>query len=195
MIGMRETRLSRTRYASTDSTPLDELVQGVRERSRAAFASLHEQMADPLFAFARNLLRERQAAEDAVQQTFLELVQSADKIKGDGRSLRAWLYRSVRYNCLDEIRRRERRPETPVATLPDTPAPADVTHVLDPDLEAAMGLLTEQQRTVMFLRHVVGLSGAETAHVTRVSRAAVFATARRAEGRLREALTNEGGGS
>ncbi len=192
---MRETHLSRTSYASTDAAPLDELVQGVRERSRTAFAALHEHMADALFSFARNLLRERQAAEDAVQQTFLELVQSADKIKGDGRSLRSWLYRSVRYNCLDEIRRRERRPETPVAMLPDTPAPIDTTHILDPDLEAAMGLLTEQQRTVMFLRHVVGLSGTETAHVTRLSRAAVFATARRAEGRLREALTNEGGES
>lgn len=169
---------------------LDLLVDGVRRRSDAAFADVYRLTGDPLASFAYSMLRDRQAAEDAVQQAFLELVRAADTIKGDGRSLRAWLFRSVRFTCLDEIRRRSRRPETPTASIPES---MDVhaelpTPGLDPDLESALSELTEQQRNLLSLRHVVGLSGAEAAEVMNMSRPAAYAATARAEKRLRKLL-------
>lgn len=168
---------------------LDELVEGVRRRDNAAFSALYLITADALASFAFSMLRDRRAAEDAVQQAFLELVRAAATIKGDGRSLRAWLFRSVRFTCLDEIRRRERHPESPSALIPDTPH-LDEEHPagLDPDLEAALSQLSERQRTLIALRHVVGLSGAELASVMEMSRPAAYAATSRAEKRLRNLL-------
>lgn len=166
----------------------DALPEGVRRLAPEAFRELYERHADGLNSFAHSLLRDRGAAEDAVQQAFLELVKAAPKIRGDERSLRAWLFRSVRFRCLDEIRRRDRRREILHAQVPEEldaslPPQGDAD-----DLGTALAQLTEQQRTVLFLRHVMGMSGHEVAVVLDLNRAAVFATAARAERRLRTLL-------
>jgi len=178
---------------------LDEIMNGIRTRSDAAFATAYRQTADPLASFANGMMHDRRFSEDAVQQAFLELVQVAPSIKGDGRSLRAWLFRSVRFTCLDELRRRSRRPEHLAAVVPEVgvepelPAGFDT----DPELSDAMGQLTERQRTLLVLRHVVGMNGNEIADVVGGNRVAVYATIRRAEQRLRSLLGPEidGGGS
>jgi len=164
----------------------------VRRLAPEAFSELYRLLADGLNSFAYSMLHDAAAAEDAVQQAFLELVKAAPTIRGDGRAIRAWLFRSVRFRCLDEIRRRTRRRETLHSDIPDYllssgPSPGD-----GGDLEAALSELTHQQRTVLFLRHVMGMSGHEVAVVLETNRAAVFATAARAERRLRQILTDDG---
>jgi len=169
---------------------LDALVDDVRRRSDAAFTELHRLTANHLASFAFSMLRDRRLAEDAVQQAFLELVRSAHSFKGDGRSLRAWLFRSVRFTCLDEIRRRSRHPESLTASMPDaavSPTGTDNTEI-DPDLEEALAQLSDRQRTLIALRHVVGLSGEEVASVMEMTRPAAYAATARAEKRLRNLL-------
>lgn len=166
---------------------LDELVDGVRNRSEEAFAAVYDLTANALASYAYGMLRDRLAAEDAVQQAFLELTRAAPSLRGDGRSLRAWLYRSVRFTCLDELRRRGRRPEVVTATLPET-GYDDPIELPDPQLQEAMMALTERQRSLLVLRHVVGLPGDEVARVMGGNRAAVYAATARAERRLRRLL-------
>jgi len=169
---------------------LDVLVDEIRRRSDAAFADLYRLTGNHLASFAFSMLRDRRLAEDAVQQAFLELVRSAHTIKGDGRSLRAWLFRSVRFTCLDEIRRRSRHPESLTATTPDTvvsPAGVEIPEI-DPGLERALDQLSDRQRTLIALRHVVGLSGEEVASVMEMTRPAAYAATARAEKRLRKLL-------
>ncbi len=177
---------------------LDEIMNGIRTRSETAFATAYRHTSDPLASFANGMVRDTRLAEDAVQQAFLELVQSAPTIKGDGRSLRAWLFRSVRFTCLDELRRRQRRPEQLSAEVPEVGVEPDLPQGLDadPDLSAAMEQLTQHQRTILVLKHVVGMDGNEIADVVGGNRVAVYAANRRAEQRLRTLLarTTEGGG-
>jgi RNA polymerase sigma-70 factor (ECF subfamily) len=170
---------------------LDPYVDGIRRRSDAAFRAVYQATADGLASFAYGMLGSRAAAEDAVQQAFLELVTAGAQVRGDGRSLRVWLFRSVRFTCLDELRRRSRRPETPVDRLPEPFA--NVEPELDPGLEAALAQLSDRQRTLVILRHVVGMSGEEIAAVARTNRSAVYAALARAEKRLRSLL--DAGGS
>ena len=173
----------------TDKGPdLDELVEGIRRRSETAFAELYRLTASGLLSFAFGMLRDRAAAEDAVQQAFLELTRAGPGLRGDGRSLRAWLYRSVRFTCLDELRRRRRRPETPTPHLPEVATAAATEADLDPDLRAALMALTERQRAIVLLRHVAGMSGKEVADVVGGHRAAVYAASARAERRLASLL-------
>ena len=169
---------------------LDRLVDGIRRRSDDAFTDVYTLTSGGLASFAYSMLRDRRLAEDAVQQAFLELVRSAHTIKGDGRSLRAWLFKSVRFTCLDEIRRRSRRPESLMAEAPDSAVVADELELseIDPVLERALAELTERQRTLIALRHVVGLSGAEVASVMEMTRPAAYAAIERAERRLRKLI-------
>ena len=172
-----------------DPSDLDHLVDGIRERSEKAFSDLHRAMANGLMTHAFGMLRDRQAAEDAVQQAFLELARTAPSFRGDGRALRSWLYRAVRFNCLDEVRRRKRRPEVPTEILPESEAHGTGLDMnLDPDLEDALRQLTELQRNVIILKHVLEFTGDEIADILDTNRAAVYASAARAERKLKKLL-------
>lgn len=166
---------------------LDDLVDGIRQRSEEAFSAVYALTADGLASYANGMLRDRPAAEDAVQQAFLELTRAAPSIRGGGRSLRAWLYRSVRFTCLDEIRRRGRRPEVVTDTVPDA-GYTDELDLPDPALQEALLSLSERQRSLLVLRYIVGLPAAEVAKVMGTNRSAVYAATARAERRLRRLL-------
>ncbi len=173
----------------SDYPELDEIMNGIRALDETAFATAYRRTAAPLASFANGHLRDRRSAEDAVQQAFLELVNAAPTIEGDGRSLRAWLFRSVLYTCRDELRRRARHPESLRAIPPEVGVEDEETPILlDPDLAKAMDELTPHQRTLLVLRHVVGMNGHEAAEVVGSNRSAVYAATARAERRLRRLL-------
>ena len=174
---------------------LDQYADGIRRRSDAAFTAVYEATADDLASFAFGMLRERSAAEDAVQQAFLELVRSAEGVRGGGESIRVWLFRSVRFRCLDELRRVSRRSELVGVTLPE-PGTSDIDPFeaeIGPELSRALGELSDRQRSLVVLRHVVGLSGEEIARVMATNRAAIYAALARAERTLRRSLDRGAG--
>jgi RNA polymerase sigma-70 factor (ECF subfamily) len=158
-------------------------VDGIRDRADAAFAEVHRVLASDLVSFANGMVRDRHAAEDVVQQAFLDLARTAHRFRGDGRALIAWLYRTVRRRSLDELRRRRRHPD--VMLDPVDPAGNDDA---DHSVEEALGLLSPSDREFVVLRHVVGLHADEVAAITGRSRSAVYAATTRAEERLREIL-------
>lgn len=170
------------------SHPLDRWVDGIRARSDQAFRAVYDSLSDDLLSFAYGMVSDRSTAEDIVQDAFIELVQAAPKFRGDGRSLASWLYRSVRFGCLDEYRRRKRRPERPTDQIGGPSIDDDHMESLDPNLERALMSLSQRHRTLVLLRHVVGLSGQEIADVTGGSRKAAYAALDRAERKLRVVL-------
>lgn len=182
-----------SQVTSTDPHPLDAFLTGLKNGSQEAFRAVYEVVADDLVSFAYGMVSDRSTAEDIVQQTFLELVRAAPTLKGNGVSLRAWLFRSVRFGCLDEYRRRRRHPEVPVDALPERPVDGDpLDGHLDPDLDRALSALNERHRTLILLRHVVGLSGEEIAGIVGSGARATYAALGRAEKRLRTELGEVG---
>lgn len=171
-----------------DEAVLDDLVPGIVTGDEDAYVRLYGLLADSLASFAYRMVRDRGFAEDAVQQAFLELAGNRSGFRGDGVALRAWLYRSVRFSCLDELRRRSRRPEHPTDRLPEVVSEEDPSPGMDPELEEALDQLTPTQRAVVLLRHVEGFDGAEIAEILGMSRVAVYAAGSRAEARLRKLL-------
>lgn len=175
----------------SDYPELDRIMDGIRARDEGAFAVAYRHTADPLASFANGILHDRVFAEDAVQQAFLELVKASPSIEGDGRSLRAWLFRSVRFSCLDELRRRSRRPEALTSRPPEPTSSTSIdVESADPALVSALRQLSERQRTLLALKHIVGLDGNEIVDVVGGNRAAVYAATARAERRLRTLLTD-----
>lgn len=172
--------------------PLDAVVRELSTGDPAAFEHLHGLMADRMFRLALRMLTDRQEAEDAVQQAFLELAR-AEETPSNGPKLQAWLYSSIRFTCLDTQRTRNRRPAIPHDEVPETRGEDAYNLGLDPALEAALALLTPDQRLVIHLKHVEQLDGNQIAEIIGSNRVAVYAMAGRAERRMRRYLEGRTG--
>lgn len=187
--GSEQGTTGEVRVASPSAHALDAWVDGIRRGSDEAYRAVYDQTAPDLLSFADGMLRNRAAAEDVVQQAFLELVAAASSFRGRGEALRVWLFRSVRFRCLDHLRRASQR-EIPTDRVPERGVVEHYAEV-DPRLLAALDQLSERQRSMILMRHVVGMSGAEIASVVGLNRAAVYAVVRRAERKLRESVVGE----
>jgi RNA polymerase sigma-70 factor (ECF subfamily) len=69
-----------------------QLVRALRDGSEKAFASLLERYHTSLLHFARSIVRDRETAEDVVQETWLGVVRGLDKFRGDS-TLKTWIFR------------------------------------------------------------------------------------------------------
>lgn len=172
--------------------PLDQLVELVRSGDRDAIAAVYLEVAPALRGFLLRRVRHGEIADDLVEQTFLELIEGCERLRGDGRSLRAWLYRAARNNLHDWRKRAERRSDhelTPQRAARVVDPDADtanqaIRHALDPEVLAALGELTAEQREVVELRLGAGLSTAEVAEIIGRSVGAVKALQHRAVSQL-----------
>ncbi len=73
---------------------------------------------DQVYNQAYRMLGEKDAADDATQEAFISAYKNIRSYRGG--SFRAWLMRIVTNACYDELRRRKRRPTTPLEPLDDT---------------------------------------------------------------------------
>ncbi len=176
--------------ASSITNQIDVLLPSLKSGLPEAYNQLHALIADRLFRGAYRLLEDRQEAEDAVQEAFLELIRAGCP-PDEGRSLEAWLHTSIRFTCADQFRRRKRRPVYPRPDLPEQLDEDDYWLGYDPELEAALAELNPTQRLVMELKHVEGLDGNTIAEIAGISRGAVYAVAARAERRLGRLLIGQ----
>jgi RNA polymerase sigma-70 factor, ECF subfamily len=179
--------------------PLDALVEDVRRGDREAIAKVYLEVGPGLRGFLRRRVAHGEVADDLVEQTFVELIEGAERFRGDGRALRAWLYRAARNNLRDWAKRADRRSDHP---LPDGDTSRSAAgnrdasddaldDMYDHRLEAALGRLTEEQREVVELRLVAELSLAQVAELTGRSIGAVKLLQYRAVRGLARSLTTK----
>jgi len=180
-----------------DLEPLDALVEGVRRGDRDAIAAVYLELGPGLRGFLLRRVPHGEVADDLVEQTFVELIEGGHRISGDGRALRAWLYRAARNNLLDWRKRAERRSDQELTdrvlagqhAAEPTAEEQLVDGMVDPELLAALAQLTSDQREVIELRLVAGLSLAEVATITGRSVGAVKQLQHRGVRRLVTMLT------
>ena len=167
------------------------LVERASRGDDVAFGELVDADGDRCFAIAFRILRDYEAAQDAVQQAFLLAWRDLPKLR-DVERYDVWLHRLLVNACYEESRR-QRRWTSRIRALPiDGPATPDPTVSVDDRdlLERAFSRLTPQHRAVFVLHHYAGLPLATIAlvvgvpvgtvksrlhHATRSMRAAVAA--------------------
>lgn len=86
------------------SDDIDALIARVAMGDRKAFAALYEHESARLFGVALWFLREDGPAEDALQDTFMRVWQSAGTYRANGLSGQAWLTALVREACVTRLR-------------------------------------------------------------------------------------------
>jgi len=134
--------------------------------------------------FALSLCRKPDVAEDLVQITAERAFRARQQFDPATR-LEAWLFRILRNAWIDMVRRDTTRGEvvdiheTPLADPVDSAAQTDDRLMLDA-VRAAMTTLPEDQRAVLHLVCVEGLSYAETAETLDIPRGTVMSRLSRA---------------
>lgn len=139
--------------------------------------------------------------EDVAQDVCLGVVDAVRTWRDEGRSFWGLVFAIARNKQVDRVRRTARQPqpmhdpervERSLALVPAaTPTPEDAVLALDGNdrVTALLGLLPRNQRDVVLLRVVVGLSVAETAHALQLAHGSVHVLQHRALRRLRTLLT------
>lgn len=176
--------------------PLDDLVDGVRNGDRDAIAAVYLEVAPRLRAYLAAEVRHGEVADDLVEHTFIELIEGCATIRGDGRSLRGWLYRAARNNLYDWRRRAARRGDHElrddhVEMLEDRdPDPEVIASERDAvaAIRDVMAELSPDQREVLELRLIAELTTAEVAELTGRTVGAVKALQHRGLQRLARLL-------
>lgn len=170
-----------------------DLIRQSSHGDRAAFDELMRRHEDRVFAICLRILRRREAALDAVQDTFLTVFRKADQFRGDAR-FSTWLYRVAVNTCYDHLRRAKRRPADP---LPETHDPADSAAEdelgsveLRPGLTAALAALGEEYRAAIVLVDVEGLPVREVADILQIAEGTVKSRLHRGRRKLAQILGN-----
>jgi RNA polymerase sigma-70 factor (ECF subfamily) len=159
----------------------------LRQGDVGAFRDLVAACGPRLLGAAERLGHPPQEAEDLVQDVFLALVRSADRIEGRA-AIFSWLYRVLLNRSAELVRRkvldRTRKPAAPQA------AP-----VSDPErverIREALSRLREPEQRVLFLRFFEGLSYDEIAAIVGAPIGTVHAQAFHGLRRLRALLEDE----
>jgi RNA polymerase sigma-70 factor, ECF subfamily len=160
-----------------------------------AFRAIVEAYEVPVFNYVLRMVGDRALAEDLTQEIFLRIYQGLA-----GFSLRCrfttWLFQVAKNRVLDELRARERKPQS-VATLEDmspleaVDAPPERVEAIDA-VWRAVALLNPDLKMALLLRDVVGLSYTEIADALEITLATVKWRIFKAREEVQLALEREG---
>ena len=171
------------------------LLRKAQKGDERAFQTILETYEGPVYNYVLRMVGDRTLAEDLTQEIFLRIYQGLA-----GFSLRCrfttWLFQVAKNRVLDELRARERKPQS-VVTLEDLP-PLEVVDAPPERVEAidavwrAVALLNPDLKMALLLRDVVGLSYTEIADALEITLATVKWRIFKAREEVQLALEREG---
>ncbi len=126
-----------------------------------AIRFLYVTYSDNVYGYVRAIVHDEHEAEDVTQHVFAKLMTRLVKYDDRGIPFFAWLLRLARNVAIDHLRANRITPTEEVLD-PDRSATADLDR--PHTVRSALNSLPCDQREVVFLRHVVGLSPGEIAH-------------------------------
>ena len=175
-------------------------VERTRGGDTAAFRVLVERYGRSVFRLAFRMTGNEFDAEDVVQETFLRAFKQLDSYESRS-SFGTWLYRIAANYSLDLIRSRKRHAARHVADTAEQEDVLDSVKTNDPGqdrvyyssqvrirLDAALQLLSDQERTAFQLRHFEGKSIEEIGAILDLGASATKNSIFRAVRKVREAL-------
>jgi RNA polymerase sigma-70 factor (ECF subfamily) len=147
-------------YAATRM--VSSAVRRAQAGDREALGFLYARYADNIYGYVRSIVHDHHEAEDVTQHVFAKLMRVIDKYEERDVPFLAWMFRVARNVAVDHLRQQRLVPVEEVrpteTTFKDTPEAGRLG-----DLKDALATLPKDQREVLVLRHVAGLSPTEIA--------------------------------
>lgn len=146
----------------------DSLVSAIRSGDENAMALLYDRYSSIVYSVALRVLGDTGAAEDVLQEVFIQLWRNPGLFDSSRGSLGAWLAVIARNRAIDALRKR--RPETDIADVivsvePDMAGHAERARVMEKVL-GALGAMPRAQRSALEMAYFEGLTHTEIAAKT-----------------------------
>lgn len=93
--------------ANDHTEHVDSVVERVKAGDQQAYATIIRTFEKQIYMYCYYILKNREEAEDAVQDIFIKIYQAIGKYRQQV-SFSAWLYKVAYYHCLDQIRKKGR---------------------------------------------------------------------------------------
>jgi RNA polymerase sigma-70 factor (ECF subfamily) len=159
----------------------------------ALLRTLADEHGPDLFRFALRQTRDRELAEDIVQETLARAWRHPGRIAAGRDAARAWLFTVARNLVIDDARSARRRRELGVEEVPERPVDDGVDAVLDRMLVFdALASLSRDHRAVIVAAHYLGRSVREIAEQEGVAEGTVKSRLHYGMRALRLALQERG---
>jgi RNA polymerase sigma-70 factor (ECF subfamily) len=170
----------------------------LRERAAAlepaALGEIYDAYAAKIYSYLYHRIGDSSVAEDLCGDVFIRMLEAIASGRAWSSSLQGWLYRIAHNLIIDHYRRQTKRdgPELDEAWM----APENYGETFEglfhtAQLRTAMRFLTEEQRQVVVLKFVEGLSNAEVADVLGKTEGAIKALQHRALTSIRRIVGDE----
>jgi RNA polymerase sigma factor (sigma-70 family) len=172
------------------SWPTERVVSAAQQGDTRAIATLLSGSHAHVRRFARTLCATPEDAEDAAQEALIVMYRKIGTLRATA-ALASWMFQIVRNECIRRTRVALRKP-----IFADTAGPsAEDVALARLEIERIVDSIAElppEQRAVIVLRDIHGLSGAATAQTLGLSRAAMKSRLHRGRETLRSGLRTSG---
>jgi len=159
---------SSARMDAEDDKTVAQAIVGAKRGDADAIRFLYVRVADNGYGYGygygyvRSIVRDEHEAEDITQDVFAKLIRVIGRYEDRGLPFHAWVLRVARNVAVDHPRSRRMVPREEIHAATE----GDARHMGQErarELGAALSELPEEQREVLVLRHVVGMSPGEIA--------------------------------
>ncbi|HEV3070851.1 MAG TPA: RNA polymerase sigma factor [Solirubrobacteraceae bacterium] len=169
------------------SWPSEQVISAAQQGDPGAIATLVCGSHAHVQRFAHTLCSTPEDAEDAAQEALIVLYRKIGTLRA-AAALAAWMFQIVRNECIRRARVAFRRPISAAMVEPSAEDAALARLEIERIVDSIAGLPPDQ-RAVLVLRDIQGLSGAATAQALGLSRAAMKSRLHRGRETLRSRLT------
>lgn len=165
---------------------LNRAIARAKQGDTSALHFLYVRYADDVYGFVNSIVRDHHEAEDITQNVFAKLMRIIGKYEQREVPFSAWILRVARNAALDHMRARRQIPCEEVRT--SDKGHEQVGFERFQSLRAALDQLPNDQREVLILRHIAGLTPLEIAHRLGKTEGSIHGLHHRGRGTLQAAL-------
>ena len=181
------------------------LINKIQAGNTDAFEPLVTAYEKTLYNLCYKMLGNREDAEDAVQEAFIKIFRALNDYRGDSR-FSTWIYRIAVNTCNDMLRRKNRvqvislyeqqedgeETELQIPEEGNTPEELLERKLTRESVDQGLQALPEEQRTILLLREIQGLSYEEIAEIQHLDGGTVRSRIHRARKKLCRWLQENG---
>ena len=145
-----------------------EVVSAIRSGDESAMAHLYDKYSSIVYSVALRVLADTGAAEDVLQEVFMQLWRNPGAFDASRGNLAPWLAVIARNRAIDSLRRRQ--PETDIEDVivsvePDMAGDAERSRAME-KVRSALGSMPAPQRSALEMAYFEGLTHTEIAEKT-----------------------------
>jgi RNA polymerase sigma-70 factor, ECF subfamily len=165
---IRKEELTVLSASFSDVSPDARLVAGIRSADEQAMAQLYDRYSSLVYSVALRVVGDTGAAEDVLQEVFMQLWRNPGAFDSSRGSLPAWLAVIARNRAIDAVRKRKPEDDiadTIVSVNPDLAGDAERSRAID-KIRGTLGSMAAAQRNALELAFFEGLTHSEIAEKT-----------------------------